>query len=71
MCANWPPAGTLDPLKITIEGFVFAIQKTAHWTQVSITPTSGPTHYMRLPHDEAEALRKYLNAAYSSGQRQP
>jgi hypothetical protein len=54
--------GSFDPIKITIDGYTLRFDWSAYWVQVSITPTSGPTNYMRLEHETFEELRAALAA---------
>lgn len=51
---------SFDPIKVTFGGYTLRFDWSAHYVQVSITPTSGPTHYMRLPHEMFEELSKVV-----------
>jgi hypothetical protein len=47
---------------INIEGYMLNIDITKYWCQISITPTSGITHYMRLSKYNTKELIDYLQA---------
>lgn len=55
-----------DPFKVWIDGYRFEMQPTGHWVQVSITTTSGTTHYMRLSLEDGADLGEYLREALSA-----